>query len=247
MTDIRESKQVFSGTSRGNIVVWLANGSSESSLPKWKPTRLLRLEEEGISSMAENDGFIAIADSQGSVTFFNEELQKLKWVQNFSVGKIYSISFHVEYDNFVKHGSDTILGDFIISHEGPCASLVSFAQGSLETIINCDGASWSYYDVHPVKNEIVLGNIHGLLVTFNYLSNERVSEHHLDNVEDEVTCVRWSGDGGLLALGTRKGNVWLLKSESLDPVKSGSFSYSKGSIRSVEWSQCGQVGIIKYF
>ena len=60
--------------------------------------------------MTERDGFIAVADTNGNVTIFNEELQKLKWTQNFSVGKIVSISFHVEYDNFVKQGSENVLG-----------------------------------------------------------------------------------------------------------------------------------------
>ena len=60
--------------------------------------------------MTERDGFIAVADINGNVTIFNEELQKLKWTQNFSVGKIVSISFHVEYDNFAKQGSENVLG-----------------------------------------------------------------------------------------------------------------------------------------
>ena len=42
---LRKSKQVFSATTRGNIVVWLANGGGEAAVPRWKPTRLLRLEE----------------------------------------------------------------------------------------------------------------------------------------------------------------------------------------------------------
>ena len=40
--------------------------------------------------------------------------------------------------------------------------------------------------------------------------------------------------GKLLAVGTRKGNVWLLKEETMEPARSLPFSYSKGSIR---WCQ----------
>ena len=40
--------------------------------------------------------------------------------------------------------------------------------------------------------------------------------------------------GTLLAVGTRKGNVWLLKEETMEPARSLPFSYSKGSIR---WCQ----------
>ena len=87
---------MLSATTRGNLVVWLTNGGAETPLPKWKPTRLLRLEEEGISALMERDGFVAVADANGSITFFNEEMQKVKWVQNFDVGRILSISYRVE-------------------------------------------------------------------------------------------------------------------------------------------------------
>ena len=226
----RKSKQVFSATTRGNIVVWLANGSSEAAAPKWKPSRLLRLEEEGISAMAERDGFLAVADTNGNVTFFNEELQKLKWTQNFSTGRIMSVSFHLEYDNFAKQGSDTILGDFLVSFEGPGCGVVSFSSGELETVTNAKGSPWTLHDVHPVKNIIILGNIFGLLVQYNYLSNERISENTM-SFEDEMTCIRFSVCGSLVAVGTRKGNLWLLKAESLEPARSIPFAYSKGSIR----------------
>ena len=211
-------------------MVWLANGSSEAAAPKWKPSRLLRLEEEGISAMAERDGFLAVADTNGNVTFFNEELQKLKWTQNFSTGRIMSVSFHVEYDNFAKQGSDTILGDFVVSFEGPGCGVVSFSSGEIETVVNAKGSPWTLHDVHPSKNIIILGNIFGLLVQYNYLSNERISENTM-SFEDEMTCVKFSVCGSLVAVGTRKGNLWLLRAESLEPARSIPFTYSKGSIR----------------
>ena len=216
----------------------MANGSSESA-PKWKPSRLLRLEEDGISAIAERDGFLAVADTHGSVTLFNEELQKLKWTQNFSAGRIMSVSFHVEYDNFAKQGPDTILGDFLVSFEGPGCGVVSFTSGELETVVNTKGSPWTIHDVHPTKNIVILGNIHGLLVQYNYLSNERISENEM-SFEDEMTCVRFSVCGTLVAVGTRRGNLWLLRAESLEPARSIPFSYSKGSIRAVEWSECGE-------
>ena len=230
---------MFSATTRGNIVVWLANGSSEAVLPKWKPTRLLRMEDEGISAMVERDGFIAVGDAQGRVTFYNEEFQKLKWVQNFTVGKVLSVSFHVEYDNFAKQGSDTVLGDFLVSFEGPGCGVVSFQTGEIETAVNCQGAPWTIHDVHPNKNQIILGNIHGLLAVYNYLSNERILERTMV-IEDEMTCVKYSSDGQLLALGTKKGNVWLLKEETMEPARAIPFSYSKGSIRSCVFSDDGE-------
>ena len=237
---LRNSRQVFSATTRGNIVVWLANGSSQGpQCPKWKASRLLRMEEDGISALTERDGYIAVADTNGNVTFFNEELQKLKWIQNFNAGKIMSISFHVDYESFGKKGTETFLGDFVIGCEGPTCGLVNFQTGSMETVMESKGAPWTQHDVHPSKNVIVLVNIFGVLITVNYLSNEKLAEKEL-SMEDEVTAVKFSQCGALLALGTKKGNLWLLKEESLEPLRSIPFSYSKGSIRSCLFSPCGE-------
>ena len=235
---LRNSRQVFSATTRGNIVVWLPASPSQSNSIKWKPSRLLRLEEEGISALTERDGYIAVADTAGNVTFFNEELQKVKWTQNFSAGKILSISFHVEYESFGKAGADTVLGDFLIGCSGPTCGLVSYSAGTLHTVMESRGAPWTHGDTSPTKNIIILVNIFGVLVTFNYLTNQKVAEKEL-GIEDEVTCIKFSVCGALLAVGTKKGNLWLLKEESLEPVRSIPFSYSKGTIKSCLFSPCG--------
>ena len=46
-----------------------------------------------------------------------------------------------------------------------------------------------------------------------------------------VYLSQFSVCGTLLAVGTRKGNVWLLKEETMEPARSLPFAYSKGSIR----------------
>ena len=153
---MRNSRQVLSATTRGNLVVWLMNGGGENLLSKWKPTRLLRLEEEGISALVERDGFIAVADANGSINFFNEEMQQVKWVQNFSLGRILSISYRVEDENFERKGNEIVLSDFIISVEGPVCGYVTFSTGNLQTLINGKGAPWTFHDIHPSKNQILV-------------------------------------------------------------------------------------------
>ena len=236
---LRNTRQVLSATTRGNLVVWLTTASAETPLPKWKPTRLLRLEEEGISALVERDGFVAVADNTGSVTFYNEELQKVKWVQNFSVGKILSLSYRVEDESFERKGNEIILSDFIISVEGSLCGYVNFSTGNLQTLIYGKGAPWTFHDIHPSKNTLILGNIYGFVSTYNYLSNEHVSDKDL-NIEDEITCIKYSTLGDLLAVGTKKGYLWLLNEETLDPVRSMPFAYSKGAIRSCQFSACGE-------
>ena len=46
-------------------------------------------------------------------------MQRLKWVQNFSLGRVMSLSFHVEYDSFVKQvGCDWLRPLFTVSCDG---------------------------------------------------------------------------------------------------------------------------------
>ena len=148
---LRNTRQVLSATTRGNLVVWLTNGGPETPLPKWKPTRLLRMEEEGISALIERDGFVAVADNNGAITFFNEELQKVKWTQNFSVGRILSISYRIEDEHFERKGNEVVLSDFVISVEGSLCGYVCFSSGNLQTLVNGKGAPWTFHDVHPSK------------------------------------------------------------------------------------------------
>ena len=60
----------------------------------------------------------------------------------------------------------------------------------------------------------------------------------------------------LVAVGTKKGNLWLLRAESMEPARSIPFAYSRctsvqsitdftlhiyrGSIRAIEFSECGE-------
>ena len=64
----------------------------------------------------------------------------------------------------------------------------------------------------------MLGNIYGFVSVYNYLSNERVSDRDL-NIEEEITVARYSPLGDLLAVATKKGNLWLLNEETLEPLR----------------------------
>ena len=75
---------------------------------------------------------------------------------------------------------------------------------------------------------------------YNYLTNERVADKDL-NIEDEITALKFSSQvvqsnswqtlganqGDLVAVGTRKGQLWLLSESTLQPIRSLPFTYSK--------------------
>ena len=72
--------------------------------------------------------------------------------------------------------------------------------------INGKGAPWTFHDIHPSKNQILVrqfkffcnnssqsqvGNILGFISVYNYLTNERVADKDL-NIEDEITALKFS-------------------------------------------------------
>ena len=80
----------------------------------------------------------------------------------------------------------------------------------------------------------------GFISVYNYLTNERVADKDL-NIEDEITALKFSSQvvqsnswqtlganqGDLVAVGTRKGQLWLLSESTLQPIRSLPFTYSK--------------------
>ena len=125
---------------------------------------------------------------------------KIQWGPNKTSKEKALRSYNAIYQLLLLSFYSLIEGDFLVGYEGPGCGLVSFSSGNLEIFINCQGATWSFQDIHPNKNHIIVGNIFGLLVLFNYLNNERICEKTM-TIEDEITCVKFSACGQLLAIG----------------------------------------------
>ena len=77
--------------------------------------RLLRLEEEGVTALAESESIIIVGGKHGTITLLDHNLQKVQWVQSFKVSKILAISLRVEDEYFAKLEHDTALGDFVLT------------------------------------------------------------------------------------------------------------------------------------
>ena len=67
---------------------------------------------------------------------------------------------------------------------------------------------------------------------FNYLTNELTQSKQLD-IKEDISAIKISTLGYLLAVGTKKGHIWLLDSKTLTPVRSEPMAYSKGAIKQI--------------
>ena len=97
------------------------------------------------------------------------------------------------------------------------------------------GGPWSVLDVHPENNCFIVAKSTGVLATFNYLTNERIGLTQL-KIPEEITTLKFSNDGNLISIGTKKGNIWLLNFQTFDPITVKPFSHCKGSIKQLLFS-----------
>ena len=74
----------------------------------------------------------------------------------------------------------------------------------------------------------------GVLATYNYLTNERIGLNEL-KIEEEATVLKFSNNGNIIALGSKKGNIWLLSSDTLNPLNEA-YSDCKGPIKQLLFS-----------
>lgn len=90
-------------------------------------------------------------------------------------------------------------------------------------------------DIHPENNCFIVAKSTGVLATFNYLTNERIGLTQL-KIPEEITTLKFSNDGNLISIGTKKGNIWLLNFQTFDPITAKPFSHCKGSIKHLLFS-----------
>ena len=110
---------MLGGTNRGNLVTWVASKPNSANTDQaMKIGRLLRLDEEGISALAESETLILVGGCKGKLTIISHDLQKLQWVQSFTVPKILSFSFRIEDEQFERQEDGVNLVDFILTCEG---------------------------------------------------------------------------------------------------------------------------------
>ena len=128
------------GTNRGNLVLWQPlKENQEKPDHNMKMGRLLRLEEEGITSMVETETLIIVGIKTGVITLLNFELQKIKWTQKFDIPKIISISLNIEDEYFQPLEDDYTITDFIFGCEGEQIHYYNCQTETISTILDGPG------------------------------------------------------------------------------------------------------------
>ena len=90
-------------------------------------------------------------------------------------------------------------------------------------------------DIHPIHSTLLLAKPNGKTTIYNYLTNEKKAEEKLQ-LDEEITALKYSNTGHLLAVGTKKGNLYIFDSKSYASKINGHFTFAKGTIKQVVFS-----------
>ena len=139
------------GTSRGNLVTWVSVRENCSRLDhNMRLGRLLRLEEDGITSLGESESLIIVGGKSGSITLLDHQLHKIQWIQSFDIPKIISISLRIQDKHFEKLENDLTLSDFIITCEGAQCFYFHCQTGDITPILEGPGNILCFISVFEI-------------------------------------------------------------------------------------------------
>jgi hypothetical protein len=93
--------------------------------------------------------------------------------------------------------------DFTVSTEGGTCGYVNTGRSTLTSLVVGPAGPWAFMDTHPQLSMVLLASAGGLVVTYNYLTNEKVGEDTQLQLGEELTALKLAPDGHSLALGTR--------------------------------------------
>ena len=113
--------------------------------------------------------------------------------------------------------------------------IFSTQSQSISPMFSGPGGTWNFLDVHPRNSWILLGKSSGDIYYYNYLTNQLTNHVSLD-LKHEITAVKFSNNGNLLAVGTKKGSVLILDSKSMALKTKEPFCLSKAGIRDLVFS-----------
>ena len=113
--------------------------------------------------------------------------------------------------------------------------IFSTQSQSISPMFSGPGGTWNFLDVHPRNSWILLGKSSGDIYYYNYLTNQLTNHVSLE-LKHEITAVKFSNNGNLLAVGTKKGSVLILDSKSMALKTKEPFCLSKAGIRDLVFS-----------
>ncbi|XP_072520842.1 cilia- and flagella-associated protein 251 [Salminus brasiliensis] len=237
--------QAFSVTLAGNLVLWdVLKGSASDHNKAMKATKLIPLQNNGITVLTLSDSFIVTGDVNGHVKFYDESFKLINWYSEFNLDPIASISFSKEITSSSSVGSQKdctlnakplVIRNFVLSTVS--ATLVHVnVQGSVaQSLLKEHVESLDTVACHPKQPLVAMGSHSGLLKVWDYETKTVVSSR-VFHTDKQIQCIAYDPQGFYLAVGFASGAVQILDACTLQQEREESFQYSQDCITHLTFS-----------
>jgi len=258
---IPRSTAAATGTSDGDIVLWeeglLAEPGARAS--DRRATKVLRIHSAAVTTLVAHGRYLVSGGEDGFVRFFDNKLKLNAWFEEIDAGPVMAISFDARGggaaaedevdgedaprmgpDNFVAPDMVVATGNgrviairadsFDLPSGSPAKRGVTWLEG---TVANATAIA-----VHPSRYELLIVSSTGSLQVWDYARRRLMTTMAKEKCAG--SCVAYTPDGSLVAVGCSTGHLRLLTAPpSLSDVES--FRFTTSPITHVEFSPDGKM------
>lgn len=257
---VPRSTAAVTGTSDGDVVLWeegvLSDPGARAS--DRRATKVLRIHSAAVRTLVAQGPYLVSGGEDGFVRFFDSKLKLSAWFEELDAGPVTAIAFDsrgggVAADDEIDDGAGgggvdgfsapdmiVVTGHGRVVHlRADSFDLPSGAPGKR-------GVTWlegtvggaSALAVHPFRNEIMLASSEGKLQVWDYARRRLLSTVAKEKCAG--SCLTFSPDGNMVAVGCSTGHLRLLTSPpALNDVET--FRFTTASIKHVAFSPDGKM------
>ena len=241
----------ISATHLGKFILWERTKSPgiESIQPFHRMDKLVKMQGKAITVLTTVNKYVVTGDVAGQIKFYDESLKLVNWLQDLKLGAITTISFDFNVDYYQEAPEESLQLDLVLSKNAFSTPNFVFgtsmaktvyvtANGTKPEVIQDNfGCPIDSIDVHPAKPLIALGGQNGLLRMINYRTKESVASRIFDEGRTAMSCLKFSFDGSLLAVGFVNGKLELVHGLNLQLLSKTPLADTVDCISHIEFSE----------
>ncbi|XP_056602040.1 cilia- and flagella-associated protein 251 isoform X2 [Triplophysa dalaica] len=216
--------QALTATSKGNIVIWDKQSESDSCQPLiWKATKVIPLQNAGITVLTLIDSFLVTGDVNGHIKFYDEKLKLISLYSQYSLDPIRSISFSKEIpstdgpeykEDCTMNAKPLIIRNFVVSTTQATLVHVNAQKNVLKTLLKEHAEPLEAVACHPKQPLVAMGSHSGIIKVWDYERKEAVCSR-VFQAHKKIQCITYDPQGFYLAVGFASGALQILDALTL--------------------------------
>nr|XP_055055959.1 cilia- and flagella-associated protein 251 isoform X1 [Misgurnus anguillicaudatus]XP_055055960.1 cilia- and flagella-associated protein 251 isoform X1 [Misgurnus anguillicaudatus] len=233
--------RALTATSKGHIVFW--DKQSDSCIKK--ATKIIPLQNKGITVLTMIDSFIVTGDVNGHIKFYDENLKIISLYSEFNLDPIRSISFSKEIpstssltyqEDCTVNAKSFVIRNFVLCTTHSTVVHVNVQKNTLQTLLKEHAERLEAVACHPKQPLVAMGSHSGTVKVWDYERKEAVCSQ-VFQPHKEIQCITYDPQGFYLAVGFASGALQILDACTLQSDGEQYLQYSQDGITHLTFSQ----------